>query len=106
MAAARCSDEEIEAGGAAPLVSRAEAQLEQACCKAARKLGSAYRIEGVDLRALCEKHIEDGSRQFRQADLIAIRQIAAVWQLLAPFGVEPEEIKELMDLRLRNAWKA
>jgi hypothetical protein len=63
-----------------------------------------YPITATDLRAMCNRHIEDGVRQFRESDRTTIRLIANVWALLAPLGVETADIKKLMDSRLRNAW--
>ncbi|MGE5488418.1 MAG: hypothetical protein ACM3ZB_11445 [bacterium] len=100
----RCSDQEIDAAGATKLVSDAEKLLDNLCARAAALL-RMYPITAADLRALCSRHIEDGIRQFRESDRATIRQIASVWALLAPLGVEPAEIKELMDSRLRNAWR-
>ncbi len=100
----RCSDHEIDAAGATRLVSDAEKRLDDLCAKAAALL-RMYRITATDLRAICNRHIEDGICQFRESDRTTIRQIASVWALLAPLGVEPAEIKELMDSRLKNAWR-
>jgi len=104
LARSRCSADEIDAAGAAPLVADAEARLHALCAKAAAVLRT-YRVTTRDVQALCERHIEDGSRQFCDADRPAVRLIAQVWELLAPFGVEPHELKSLMDSRLRNAWR-
>jgi hypothetical protein len=100
----RCSLEEIAAAGAEPLIAEAEARLKAICAEAAGIL-KAYRVEPADIEALCENHIEDGSRRFRETDGSAIRRIMAAWELLAPLGVEPADIKDLMDSRLRSAWK-
>jgi hypothetical protein len=104
MARARCSAAEIDAAGAAPLVAGAEKLLKEQCAKAAGIL-RRYRVTAGDLETLCQAHIDDGSRHFLEADRGTIRQISAVWEILAPLGVEPAEIKDLMDSRLRSAWK-
>lgn len=100
----RCSDEEIDAAGVAPLISNAQTRLQVLCAKPAQLL-SRYGITASDFRAVCDRHIKDGSRQFCEGDRAMIRQIADVWELLAPLGVEINDIKELMDSRLRSAWK-
>ena len=104
MMAARCSQEEIEAAGASSLVSNAQLKLDELCLKAAGILG-AYGISPLHLRQLCEEHAAEGDRHFRESDVKAIAQIAKAWAILAPIGVEPMEIKALMDYCLRNAWK-
>jgi hypothetical protein len=104
MMASRCSQEEIDAAGASALVSNAQLKLDQLCEKAAGVLG-AYGISPLHLRQLCEEHAAEGDRHFRESDAKAIAQIAKAWAILAPIGVEPMEIKALMDYCLRNAWK-
>lgn len=104
MAASRCSEEEIDAAGAKTLVSDALSRLDMLCTRAASFLGP-YRVSAADLRRLCEARIEEGSRQFRDSDAKTVSQIAQAWCILAPMGVEPREIKALMDKCLRNAWK-
>ena len=104
LMASRCSALEIHRAGATALVAKAQAKLDQICDKAAGPL-RPYGITPSHLKALCAAHVEEGSRQFRESDLKAITQIADVWRLLAPLGVEPMEIKALMDNTLRNAWK-
>ena len=104
MMASRCSQEEIDAAGASALVSNAQLKLDELCAKAAGVLG-AYGVSPLHLRQLCEEHAAEGDRHFRESDAKAILQIAKVWCILAPMGVEPMEIKALMDYCLRNAWK-
>lgn len=104
MMAARCSKEEIDTAGASALVSNAQLKLDKLCTKAAGFLG-AYGVSPLHLRKLCEEHAADGTRHFRESDAKAIVQIAQAWSILAPIGVEPMEIKRLMDKCLRNAWK-
>ena len=104
MAQARCSAEEIDAGGATPLVTAAQTKLQAACAKAAALL-SRYRVTPAALEAMCERHIEDGSRRFREADAGVVRQIAAAWQLLAPYGAETDELWEVMQSCLRQGWE-
>jgi hypothetical protein len=104
LTAARCSQEEIDAAGASALVSNAQLKLDQLCTKAAGFLGS-YGVTPLHLRRLCEEHAEEGTRQFRESDAKMIFQIAQAWSILAPMGVEPMDIKALMDKCLRNAWK-
>jgi hypothetical protein len=104
MMASRYSQEEIDAAGASSLVSNAQLKLDQLCEKAAGVLG-AYGISPLQLRQLCEEHAAEGNRHFRESDAKAIAQIAKAWVILAPIGVEPMEIKALMDYCLRNAWK-
>lgn len=104
MLAARCSKEEIDAAGLSGLVSNAQLQLDHLYTKAAGFLG-AYGVSPLHLRRLCEEHAAEGTRQFRESDAKAIVQIAQVWCILAPMGVDPMEIKALMDRCLRNAWK-
>lgn len=100
---ARCSKEEIDAAGASGLVSNAQARLDKLCDKAAGFL-TAYGVLPLQLRRLCEGHAAEGDRRFRETEAKEIRRIADAWCLLAPMGVEPLEIKALMDQCLRNAW--
>lgn len=100
----RCSNEEIEAAGGAPLVAAAERKLAEISTKVAHLL-RAYHVPAAEILTLCNAHVQDGTRQFRACDQTVIRQVAAAWQLLAPFGVGPAEIKELMDISLRGAWR-
>lgn len=100
----RCSAEEIEAAGAAPLIAAAETKLAELSTKVARLL-RAYHVPAAEILAVCNAHVEDGTQQFRACDQTMIRQVAAAWQLLAPFGISPAEVRELMDNSLRNAWK-
>jgi hypothetical protein len=104
MMAVRCSEEEIDAAGASALVSNAQLKLDELCTKAARILG-ACGVSPLHLRQLCEEHAAEGDRHFRESDAKAILQIAKAWCILAPMGVDPMEIKALMDYCLRNAWK-
>ena len=104
MMAARCSKEEIDAAGASALVSNAQIKLDTLCTKAAGFLGT-YGVSPLHLRRLSEEHAAEGTRQFRESDAKTIVQIANAWCILAPLGVEPMEIKALMDNCLRNAWK-
>jgi len=104
MMAARCSPEEIDTAGASDLVSKAQIKLDELCERAASFLGS-YGVSSLHLRRLCEEHATDGSRHFRESDAKTIAKIANAWLLLAPMGVEPLEIKSLMDNALRNAWR-
>ncbi len=104
MMVARCSKEEIDTAGASALVSNAQLKLDHMCTKAAGFLG-AYGVSPLHLRRLCEEHAAEGTRQFRESDAKAIVQIAQAWCILAPMGVDPMEIKALMDNCLRNAWK-
>ena len=100
----RCSNEEIAAAGAAPLIAAAETELAGLSAKVARLL-RAYHVPAAEIQGMCNAHVQDGTRQFRACNQTVIRQVAAAWQLLAPFGVGPAEIKELMDNSLRSAWK-
>jgi hypothetical protein len=104
VVAASCSQEEIDDAGAATLVSNAQRKLDQICQKAAGFLG-IYGVSALDLRRLCEQHASDGTRQFLESESKAIGQVANAWSLLAFMGVEPGELKNLMDSSLRNAWK-
>lgn len=99
----RCSAEEIDAAGATGLVAKAEREIDEKCQAAARGL-QRYGVTPAHLRKLCDEHASEGTRKFRESDGAAIRQIARAWELLAPFGVEPDELKVLMDNCLRNAW--
>lgn len=104
MLRSRCSAEEIDAAGAASLMSDAESRLEAICQKAAQAL-NGYGVTTHHLRRLCWERATDGTRKFQESDRTAIRQIARAWELLAPLGVEPNELKALMDYCLRNAWR-
>lgn len=104
MVASRCSKEEIDAAGATTLVANAQLKLDRLCTEAAGFIG-AYGVSPLHLRRLCEEHASEGTRQFRESDAKTVSRIAQVWCLLAPLGVEPREIKVLMDKCLRNAWK-
>ena len=104
MVRSRCSQEEIDAAGATGLVAEAERRIDANCQAAARVL-HRYGVTPAHLRRLCDDHAADGTRKFRESDAVAIGQIAKAWELLAPFGVEPNELKELMDNCLRNAWR-
>jgi hypothetical protein len=103
MTASRCSPEEIDTAGASALVSNAEQKLDKLCEKAASFLGS-HGVSPLHLRRLCEKHAAEGTRNFRESDSKTLVKIANAWLLLAPLGVEPMELKTLMDECLRNAW--
>jgi len=105
MMTARCSQEEIDSAGASDLVTKAQLRLEDLCKKAASYLGS-YGVSPLHLRRLCEEHATEGSRHFRESDLKTVLKIANAWVILAPLGVEPLELKALMDQCLRNAWKS
>jgi hypothetical protein len=102
---ARCSPEEIDATGATVQVTEARARLGKICAETASVL-RAYRVSPDAIRALCERKIEQGERRFREGDAAAVALISKVWAKLAFLGVEPGEIKELMDEALRNAWKS
>lgn len=101
---ARCSPAEIEAAGATPQVAAARARLDKICGEAAAVL-RGYRVSPVAIRELCERRIEQGERRFSERDRAAVALISRVWDKLAPLGVEPGDIKDLMDESLRNAWK-
>lgn len=101
---ARCSPEELEAAGADPQVAEARARLDKISAEAASVL-KAYRVSPEAIRELCERKIEQGERRFRERDAAAVALISKVWAKLAPLGVEPADIKELMDSSLRNSWK-
>ena len=103
MTASRCSAEEIDAAGASALVLSAQQKLDRLCEKAASLLGP-HGVSPLHLRKLCEEHAADGTRDFRESDSKALVKIANAWLLLAPLGVEPMELKTLMDECLRNAW--
>lgn len=103
MIRSRCSEEEIDAAGATGLIAEAERRID-ATCQAAARLLQSYGVTPAHLRRLCDEHAADGTRMFRESDDVAIGQIARAWKLLAPFGVEPDELKVLMDNGLRNAW--
>jgi hypothetical protein len=104
MTASRCSPEEIDTAGASALVSNAQQKLDKLCEKAASFLGS-HGVSPLHLRKLCEEHAAEGTRSFRESDSKTLVKIANAWLLLAPLGVEPMEIKTLMDEGLRNAWR-
>ena len=104
MMASRCSKEEIDTAGVSALVAAAQSKLDNLCTKAASFLGS-YGVSPLHLRRLCEEHAGEGTRQFRESDRRTVSQIAEAWCILAPMGVEPMEIKALMEKCLRNAWK-
>jgi hypothetical protein len=104
MVKSRCSEEEIDAAGATALIAEAEWKVD-ATCKAAARVLQVYGVTPELLRALCDEHAKDGTRKFRDCDGKTINQVADAWRWLAPFGIEPEEIKNLMDRCLRNAWK-
>ena len=99
----RCSQEEIDAAGAGPLIDKASDRLSEVCLEAAEIL-KAYRISPYQLVELCVPHIEHGMRDYRESDQNVVRQVAEIWKLLAPFGVETSEIKSLMDDCVKNAW--
>jgi len=104
MIRTRCSDAEIDAAGATGLIAEAERRIDSTCEAAARILHH-YGVSPAHLRKLCDEHAADGSRKFSESDGVTIGQIAKAWQLLAPLGVEPDELKALMDDCLRNAWR-
>jgi hypothetical protein len=104
MTASRCSPEEIDAAGASALVSNAQQKLDKLCEKASTFLGS-HGVSPLHLRRLCEDHAAEGTRSFRESDSNTLVKIANAWLLLAPLGVEPMELKTLMDECLRNAWR-
>lgn len=104
MTAARCSAEEIDTAGASALVSNAQQRLDKLCEKAASFLGS-HGVSPLHLRKLCEEHAAKGTRNFRESDSKTLVKIANAWLLLAPLGVEPMEIRTLMDECLRSAWR-
>ena len=99
-----CSAGEIDAAGAAGLIVEAERRVEAYCRSAARFLGR-YGVSAGHLRKLCEDHAANGTRTFRDSDTAVIKQIARAWEILAPMGIEPGELKALMDDCLRNAWR-
>jgi hypothetical protein len=104
MTAFRCSPEEIDTAGASALVSNAQQKLDKLCEKAASFLGS-HGVSPLHLKRLCGEHAAEGTRNFRESDSNTLVKIANAWLLLAPLGVEPMEIKTLMDECLRNAWR-
>jgi len=104
VTATRCSPEEIDTAGASALVSNAQQKLDNLCEKAASFLGS-HGVSPLHLRKLCEEHVAEGTREFHESDSKALVKIANAWLLLAPLGVEPMELKTLMDECLRNAWR-
>jgi hypothetical protein len=57
------------------------------------------------LGQLVEKHVADGLSPFTDAEKAVIKHIAQAWAVLAPLGVEPNEIKALVDDSIKNAWK-
>jgi hypothetical protein len=104
MMAARCTKEEIDSAGASVLVANAQRKLDDVCTKAATYVGT-HGVSPLHLRRLCEEHAAEGTRQFRDCDARMVSAIAEAWCILAPMGVEPMEIKALMEKCLRNAWK-
>jgi len=104
MIRSRCSREEIDAAGAAGLMRQAEARMDELCDRAADIL-APYCVGAAHLRRLCEGHAEEGTRLFRENERKAVGQVARAWGLLAPLGVEPSELKALMENCLKNAWR-
>ena len=100
----RFSRHELEEAGVHLLYEAAISRLDALCERVAHLLRD-YRVSHADITSLCQRHIEDGQRTLRQSDGPAIHRIAVVWEMLATLGVEPGEIKELMDRKLRSAWK-
>lgn len=100
----RCSPEEIDIAGAHSLVEEAENTLSSACGKAA-STAKRYGAGWKEFKGLCELHIEEGKRSFRSADQAEVNHIAEIWKILAPFGVETAEIKEVLRSSLKQAWK-
>jgi hypothetical protein len=105
MIRSRCLDEEIDAAGAAGLMEQAEGRLDDLCGRAATIL-APYGVDAADLRKLCERHAEEGTRDFRDSERKVVRQVARAWELMAPLGVEPGELKALMENCLKNAWRS
>jgi hypothetical protein len=64
-----------------------------------------YGVSGADLQSLVEKHVASGLNPFASAERPVIKCIAQAWTVLAPLGVEPGEIKALMDEAIKNVWK-
>lgn len=63
-----------------------------------------YRVSEADLKSLVEKHTADGLNVFAETEKPVIKSIAQAWSLLAPLGIEPNEIKALIDDAVKNAW--
>lgn len=100
----RGSTEEIEGCSAEPPTSDAEARLEDLYAKAAA-ISESHRVETAEIGAFCEPSFEGLSRRSPETYQASIRQVMPGLELLAPLGVEPVEINDLMDSRLRSAWK-
>jgi hypothetical protein len=105
MIRSRCSDAEIDAAGAAGLMEQAERRLDDLCDRAATIL-APYGVGAEHLRQLCEKHAEEGIRDFRESERKVVGQVARAWELLAPLGVEPGELKGLMENCLKKSWRS
>ena len=63
------------------------------------------RIARKDIEALVAQVRQRGPSSWRMEDRELISQVAKAWTLLAPLGVEINDIRALMDRMVRDAWK-
>jgi hypothetical protein len=98
------SAEETEGASRARSLVAHEANVGEILAKAASIL-KPYRISEADLKSLVEKHLADTPNPFSSAEAPVIKCVAQVWSLLAPLGIEPNEIKALIDDSIKNALK-
>jgi hypothetical protein len=96
--------EKSEAAWPARYVAAHDKKLQQILERAASIL-KPYRVSEVDLKSLVERHIADGVNPCAETENPVIKRIAEAWILLAPLGIEPNEIKTLIDDGIKNAWK-
>jgi hypothetical protein len=81
-----------------------EKKVGEILAKAANVL-KPYGVSEADLRSLVEKHAAGRLNPLAGVETPVIKRIAEAWSLLAPLGVEPNEIKGLVDESILNAWK-
>lgn len=71
----------------------------------AAKLLKPLRIKREELENLVSETRAKGPSHWSFQEKKMIGLIAKAWALLAPFGIEPVDIRRLADNAVRNAWK-
>ena len=82
-----------------PLTAIAEKEKQRRISRAAQVL-EPYFVNASDLNVLCgsESHFAEGEQALTD-------RIAKAWAELDPYGVSPDDLKKLISVDLKNAWR-
>jgi hypothetical protein len=64
-----------------------------------------FRVGQEDLLSLIETARSRGPASWREDEETMISAVSKAWALLAPLGVETADLRNLVDVAVRNAWK-